>query len=94
MWQELRDKYQDRGLELVTVGLDALGADELESAAALGDASAFGRAKGVGPKLAGRLASELKDKPPPIGRAFTPGFSVAAHAGLASKSSDTPSAEK
>lgn len=48
--------------------LDAVGSSEVESAAALGDASAFERAKGVGKKLAQRIATELKDKAPPIGR--------------------------
>ncbi len=84
-WFARLQLIQGVGAKAALAVLDALGADELESAAALGDASAFGKAKGVGPKLAARLASELKDKPPPVGRAFTPGFSVAAHAGLASK---------
>lgn len=42
--------------------LDAIAPGEIESAAALGDTSAFSRAKGVGPKLAQRIAAELKDK--------------------------------
>lgn len=49
------------------------GPSEVESAAALGDASAFERAKGVGKKLAQRIATELKDKPPPLGRSLTGG---------------------
>ena len=53
--------------------LDVLGPGEVESAAALGDASAFERAKGVGKKLAQRIATELKDKPPPLGRSLTGG---------------------
>ncbi|MEO1039926.1 MAG: Holliday junction branch migration protein RuvA [Pseudomonadota bacterium] len=48
--------------------LDALTISEVENAAALGDASAFERAKGVGKKLAQRIATELKDKAPPVGR--------------------------
>ncbi|KAA5802343.1 Holliday junction branch migration protein RuvA [Alkalicaulis satelles] len=48
--------------------LDAIGPGEIESAAALGDSSAFARARGVGPKLAQRIATELKDKAPPAGR--------------------------
>lgn len=83
-WFARLQLIQGVGAKAALAVLDALGADELESAAALGDASAFGKAKGVGPKLAGRLASELKDKPPPVGRAFTPGFAVAASAGIAS----------
>lgn len=65
---------QGVGAKAALAILDALGVGELESAAALGDASAFGRAKGVGPKLAARLATELKDKPPPLGRAFAADF--------------------
>tara|TARA_R110002072_G_scaffold149144_1_gene296839 strand:+ start:5351 stop:5983 length:633 start_codon:yes stop_codon:yes gene_type:complete len=65
---------QGVGAKAALAILDVLGASELESAAALGDASAFGRAKGVGPKLAARLATELKDKPPPMGRTFAGDF--------------------
>jgi len=65
---------QGVGAKAALAILDVLGVEELESAAALGDASAFGRAKGVGPKLAARLATELKDKPPPMGRTFAADF--------------------
>jgi Holliday junction DNA helicase RuvA len=50
--------------------LDVLPVNEIANAAALGDKAAFGRAKGVGPKLAIRLATELKGKTPPTGRSF------------------------
>lgn len=83
-WFARLQLIQGVGAKAALALLDALGVDELESAAALGDASAFGQAKGVGPKLAGRLALEMKDKPPPVGRAFAPGFNVAATAGIAS----------
>lgn len=48
--------------------LDAVSASGIETAAALGDASAFERAKGVGRKLAERIAVELKGKAPPARR--------------------------
>jgi holliday junction DNA helicase RuvA len=48
--------------------LDAVSASGIETAAALGDASAFERAKGVGRKLAERIAMELKGKAPPARR--------------------------
>lgn len=90
-WFARLQLIQGVGAKAALAILDALGVDELESAAALGDAAAFGKAKGVGPKLAGRLALEMKDKPPPTGRAFASGFSVAAHAGLAStQTADAP----
>jgi len=90
-WFARLQLIQGVGAKAALAILDALGVDELESAAALGDAAAFGTARGVGPKLAARLALEMKDKPPPMGRAFAAGFSVAAHAGLAStQPSETP----
>lgn len=90
-WFARLQLIQGVGAKAALAILDALSVDELESAAALGDAAAFGKAKGVGPKLAARLALEMKDKPPPTGRAFASGFSVAAQAGLAStQTSEAP----
>lgn len=54
--------------------LDTVPVSEIANAAALGDKSTFARAKGVGPKLATRIASELKDKAPPGGRSFSIGL--------------------
>lgn len=54
--------------------LDAVPVAEIANAAALGDKSTFARAKGVGPKLATRIASELKDKAPPSGRSLSIGL--------------------
>lgn len=54
--------------------LDVMPVNEIANAAALGDKAAFGRAKGVGPKLAVRLATELKGKAPPTGRSFSIGL--------------------
>lgn len=48
--------------------LDAVSVSGIETASALGDASAFERAKGVGKKLAERIAMELKGKAPPARR--------------------------
>ncbi|HEX4847076.1 MAG TPA: helix-hairpin-helix domain-containing protein, partial [Novosphingobium sp.] len=42
--------------------LSALTVDELQRACAGGDAAMVARAQGVGPKLAGRIVNELKDK--------------------------------
>jgi len=87
---------QGVGAKAALAMLDALGISELESAAALGDASAFGRAKGVGPKLAARLATELKDKPPPMGRTFAADFRPHAlgEAGSAPPDADNNSARE
>lgn len=56
--------------------LDAVPVSEIANAAALGDKATFARAKGVGPKLAARIAVELKDKAPPQGRSFSIGLPV------------------
>ncbi len=69
--------------------LDAVAPGEIESAAALGDTSAFSRAKGVGPKLAQRIAAELKDKAPPAGRTLGGGAALAASAGSTAPSAPT-----
>jgi Holliday junction DNA helicase RuvA len=46
--------------------LSALKISELERALVLGDKSVVGRAQGVGPKLATRIVTELKDKAPAL----------------------------
>ncbi|HEV2364783.1 MAG TPA: Holliday junction branch migration protein RuvA [Caulobacteraceae bacterium] len=43
--------------------LDVLSPAELAAAAARGDRALIGRAQGVGPKLAARIAAELKERP-------------------------------
>lgn len=74
--------------------LDAVPVSEIANAAALGDKSTFARAKGVGPKLATRIASELKDKAPPSGRSFSIGLPVheAGEPAATSAPDETPAA--
>ena len=54
----------------------------------------FARAKGVGPKLATRIATELKDKAPPQGRCFSIGLAPhapeTASGGTAPRKPETP----
>jgi Holliday junction DNA helicase RuvA len=54
--------------------LDTLTPAEILSAASLEDKTAFSRANGVGPSLAGRITVELSGKPAPLGRGFTAGL--------------------
>jgi len=75
-WFVRLQEIQGVGAKAALAILDALGPEGVADAAALGDKSAFGRAKGVGPKLAGRLALELKDKAPPLGRSFSTGLTA------------------
>lgn len=54
------------GPRLALAILDVLTPSELQQAIALQDKSAFARARGVSPKLAGLIVSELKDRRPPV----------------------------
>ncbi len=63
-WFRLLQTVQSVGARVALAVLSALSTRELERALALGDKAAIGRAQGVGPKLATRIATELKDKAP------------------------------
>ncbi len=63
-WFRLLQTVQNVGARVALHVLSVLSPRELERAIALGDKTAVGRAQGVGPKLAGRIVSELKDKAP------------------------------
>ena len=63
-WFRLLQTVQNVGSRVALNVLSALSSRELERALALSDKAAIGRAQGVGPKLALRIATELKDKAP------------------------------
>ncbi len=63
-WFRLLQTVQNVGARVALNVLSALSPRELERALALSDKAAVGRAQGVGPKLALRLVTELKDKAP------------------------------
>jgi holliday junction DNA helicase RuvA len=67
-WFVRLQSIQGVGSKVALALLDVLGPDDLIAAAAMEDKSAFARASGVGPKLAGRIAVELKGKNPPVSR--------------------------
>lgn len=73
-WFVHLQNIQGVGAKAAFAILDAVPVSEIANAAALGDKSTFARAKGVGPKLATRIATELKDKAPPQGRSFSIGL--------------------
>lgn len=61
-WFRLLTSVQGVGSRVALAILSALTGDELHRAIASGDKAMVGRAQGVGPKLALRIVTELKDK--------------------------------
>jgi Holliday junction DNA helicase RuvA len=61
-WFRLLTAVQGVGSKVALAILSALSTEELQRACAAGDAAMVARAQGVGPKLAGRIVNELKDK--------------------------------
>jgi len=72
-WFRLLTTVQGVGSKVALAILSALSFDELRNACAAGDAATVARANGVGPKLAGRIVNELKDKAQTIGGALPGG---------------------
>jgi Holliday junction DNA helicase RuvA len=75
-WFRLLTGVQGVGSKMALAVLSALTVGDLRDACARGDAAMVARAQGVGPKLAGRIVNELKDK-----AGAMPGGSGAALAG-------------
>ena len=63
-WFRLLQTVQNVGARVALNVLSALSPRDLQRAIALADKAAVGRAQGVGPKLALRIVTELKDKAP------------------------------
>ena len=61
-WFRLLTQVQGVGSKVALAILSALSTAEVQQACANGDAATVARANGVGPKLAGRIVNELKDK--------------------------------
>ncbi|HEX7752808.1 MAG TPA: Holliday junction branch migration protein RuvA [Novosphingobium sp.] len=61
-WFRLLTGVQGVGSKMALAVLSALSIEDLQRACAQGDAASVARAQGVGPKLAGRIVNELKDK--------------------------------
>ena len=79
-WFRLLQTVQGVGARMALGVLDALSTDELVDAILAQDAAMLTRANGVGPKLAKRLAAELKDRIGDIAPAPLAGVAAAATA--------------
>lgn len=90
-WFRLLTDVQGVGGRLALAILGTLGIDELARAIARDDRAMIARAPGVGPRLAARLATELKGKVPP-GKAADAGTGAGAGPG-APPAPATPAAE-
>ncbi len=65
-WHRMLVGVQGIGAKAALAIQGALGADGISRAIAMGDWGAVAQAKGVGPKIAQRVVSELKDKVPEV----------------------------
>lgn len=63
-WFRILQTVQGVGTKVALAILSTLKASDLASAISLGDKAAISRAPGVGPKVAQRLVTELRDKAP------------------------------
>jgi Holliday junction DNA helicase RuvA len=91
-WFRLLTGVQGVGSKVALAILSALATGELRDACGKGDAAMVARAQGVGPKLAGRIVNELKDKAGAM-PGGSGGFAVgAASAPAGSKGADAASA--
>lgn len=91
-WFRLLTTVQGVGARVALAILSVVSPDTIGQAIAAADKAPFTRASGVGPKLAGRIVSELKDKAAAVGVSFAPVGVPAAAVGAAGGGSAAPAA--
>jgi Holliday junction DNA helicase RuvA len=72
-WFRALQTVQGVGAKVALAVLGTLSTTDLANAVALQDKAQVSRAPGVGPKVAGRIVAELKDKMPTLAPAIRPG---------------------
>ena len=77
-WFVRLQAIQGVGAKVALALLDVLSPGEIMTAASMEDKGAVARANGVGPRLAQRIVTELKDKPAPNTRFGTPARTTSA----------------
>ncbi len=82
-WFRILTTVQGVGARVALSILSTLSPDEIARAIAAGDKASLSRPAGVGPKLAARLATELKDKAAAFGVAPVPARAAATAAPMA-----------
>ena len=91
-WFRMLTQVQGVGSKVGLAILSALSTGELRDACAAGDAASVARANGVGPKLAGRIVNELKDKAGALPGGGTTGVAVTGISPASGASADAVSA--
>ena len=81
-WFRSLQTVQGVGAKVALAVLGTLSASDIANAVALQDKGSVSRAPGVGPKVAARIVSELKDKMPSLAPAIRPGGGLAPVAAL------------
>jgi Holliday junction DNA helicase RuvA len=76
-WFRALQTVQGVGAKVALAVLGTLSATDLANAVALQDKGSVTRAPGVGPKVAARIVSELRDKMPSLAPAIRPGGGLA-----------------
>ena len=91
-WFRLLTQVQGVGSKVALAILSTLSPGELRAACSGGDAAMVARAQGVGPKLAGRIVNELKDKAGALPGGGMAGAAIGAAAPAGGASADAVSA--